>query len=39
MVLTRDKMFEESMIPAGREAWISFKEVIDKFLQNNRHKL
>ena len=30
--LTKDKVFEESMTRAEREAWISFKEVIDKFL-------
>jgi hypothetical protein len=34
--LTKDKMFEESMTPAEREAWIYFKEVIDKFLGNNK---
>jgi hypothetical protein len=33
--LTKNKMFGESMTPAEREAWISFKEVIDKFLRNN----
>jgi hypothetical protein len=32
-------MFEESMTPAEREAWISFKEVIDKFLGHNKDKL
>jgi hypothetical protein len=34
--LTKDKIFEESMTPAEREAWISFKDVIDKFLGNNK---
>jgi hypothetical protein len=29
-------MFKESMIPAEREHWISFKEAIDKFLGNNK---
>jgi hypothetical protein len=29
-------MFDESMTPAERETWISFKEVIDKFLGNNK---
>ncbi|GFG28855.1 hypothetical protein Cfor_09868, partial [Coptotermes formosanus] len=35
MALTKDKMFEESMTAIEREAWISFKEAIDKFLGNN----
>jgi hypothetical protein len=34
--LTKDKMFEESMTAAEREAWTSFKEVIDKLLGNNK---
>jgi hypothetical protein len=34
--LTEDKMFEASMTPAEREAWISFNEVIDKLLGNNK---
>jgi hypothetical protein len=29
-------MFEDSKNPAEREAWISFKEVIDTFLGNNK---
>jgi hypothetical protein len=29
-------MFEESVTLAEREAWIYFKEVIDKFLGNNK---
>jgi hypothetical protein len=37
--LTKDKMFEESITPAEREAWISFQEVIDKFLGNNEDTL
>ena len=34
--LTKDKMSEWSMTPAEKKAWISFKEVIDKFLRNSK---
>jgi hypothetical protein len=34
--ITKDKMFEQSMAPDEIEARISFAEVIDKFLGNNK---
>jgi hypothetical protein len=34
--LTKNKMFEESMTAAEKEAWISVKEVIDSFLGHNK---
>ncbi|KYN50270.1 hypothetical protein ALC62_08512 [Cyphomyrmex costatus] len=37
-LLMRDKEFEEAMTPIEKAAWTSFREVVNKFLGNNKDR-